>query len=156
MTVWDVGGQHQVRAPGPAAPRPPGPRAAAGAACCLPPWGRCVCCPKRPVPSALRLARTPHSSPRKHPSQIRPLWRHYFHNTQGLIFVVDSADRERIEEAAGELHRVLAEVGGRGSGPADAGQSCGACLSPPLQLGARCPPTLALPHHLPYAARPRP
>lgn len=26
--------------------------------------------------------------------KIRPLWRHYFQNTQGLIFVVDSNDRE--------------------------------------------------------------
>ena len=25
--------------------------------------------------------------------RIRPLWRHYFQNTQGLIFVVDSNDR---------------------------------------------------------------
>merc|ERR1712137_1443894 len=31
--------------------------------------------------------------------KIRPLWRHYFQNTQGLIFVVDSNDRERIAEA---------------------------------------------------------
>lgn len=29
--------------------------------------------------------------------KIRPLWRHYFSNTQGLIFVVDSNDRDRIE-----------------------------------------------------------
>ena len=28
--------------------------------------------------------------------KIRPLWRHYYHNTQGIIFVVDSNDRERI------------------------------------------------------------
>ena len=26
--------------------------------------------------------------------KIRPLWRHYYQNTQGLIFVVDSNDRE--------------------------------------------------------------
>ena len=26
--------------------------------------------------------------------KIRPLWRHYFQNTQGLIFVVDSNDRD--------------------------------------------------------------
>uniref|UniRef100_A0A672YUP3 ADP-ribosylation factor n=1 Tax=Sphaeramia orbicularis TaxID=375764 RepID=A0A672YUP3_9TELE len=30
--------------------------------------------------------------------KIRPLWRHYFQNTQGLIFVVDSNDRERVNE----------------------------------------------------------
>lgn len=35
--------------------------------------------------------------------RIRPLWRHYFQNTQGLIFVVDSNDRERIAEAEREL-----------------------------------------------------
>lgn len=42
--------------------------------------------------------------------QIRPLWRHYFQNTQGLIFVVDSNDKERISEARDELHRMLNEV----------------------------------------------
>uniref|UniRef100_A0A803NR85 ADP-ribosylation factor n=1 Tax=Cannabis sativa TaxID=3483 RepID=A0A803NR85_CANSA len=41
--------------------------------------------------------------------EIRPLWRHYFQNTQGLIFVVDSNDRERISEAKDELHRMLNE-----------------------------------------------
>ncbi|KAM9362295.1 uncharacterized protein ABDE67_000331 [Symphorus nematophorus] len=40
---------------------------------------------------------------------IRPLWRHYYTNSQGLIFVVDSNDPERIKEAADELHRVLEE-----------------------------------------------
>jgi len=41
--------------------------------------------------------------------KIRPLWRHYFQNTQGLIFVVDSNDRERIAEAHDELHKMLGE-----------------------------------------------
>ena len=41
--------------------------------------------------------------------QIRPLWRHYFQNTQGLIFVVDSNDRDRVSEARDELHRMLNE-----------------------------------------------
>merc|ERR1712087_121387 len=48
--------------------------------------------------------------------KIRPLWRHYYQNTQGVIFVVDSNDRERIDDASGsdnsakeELHRMLAE-----------------------------------------------
>ncbi|KAH9742271.1 ADP-ribosylation factor A1B [Citrus sinensis] len=40
---------------------------------------------------------------------IRPLWRHYFQNTQGLIFVVDSNDRDRVVEARDELHRMLNE-----------------------------------------------
>ncbi|KAL1426137.1 hypothetical protein MTO96_018515 [Rhipicephalus appendiculatus] len=41
--------------------------------------------------------------------KIRPLWRHYFQNTQGLIFVVDSNDRERITEAQDELQKMLSE-----------------------------------------------
>ena len=40
---------------------------------------------------------------------MRPLWRHYFQNTQGLIFVVDSNDRERISEAREELAKMLSE-----------------------------------------------
>ena len=58
--------------------------------------------------------------------KIRPLWRHYFQvfyildwgflsyylllkfqNTQGLIFVVDSNDRERISEAREELQKMV-------------------------------------------------
>ncbi|KAG6595012.1 ADP-ribosylation factor 1-like [Cucurbita pepo subsp. pepo] len=41
--------------------------------------------------------------------KIRPLWRHYFQNTHGLIFVVDSNDKDRISEARDELHRMLSE-----------------------------------------------
>lgn len=56
--------------------------------------------------------------------KIRPLWRHYFNNTQGiildniltadvkflgLIFVVDSNDRERIEKSKEELMKMLNE-----------------------------------------------
>ncbi|XP_043711903.1 ADP-ribosylation factor 1-like [Telopea speciosissima] len=41
--------------------------------------------------------------------KIRPLWRHYFQNSQGVIFVVDSNDRERISEARNELQRMLSE-----------------------------------------------
>ncbi|CAL8353981.1 ADP-ribosylation factor 4 [Gadus morhua] len=40
---------------------------------------------------------------------VRTLWRHYFTNTQGLIYVVDSNDPERMKEAATELHRMLEE-----------------------------------------------
>uniref|UniRef100_A0A8B9JVL7 ARF GTPase 5 n=1 Tax=Astyanax mexicanus TaxID=7994 RepID=A0A8B9JVL7_ASTMX len=36
--------------------------------------------------------------------KIRPLWRHYFQNTQGLIFVVDSNDRERVADGMFRLH----------------------------------------------------
>eukprot|EP00917_Polyrhabdina_sp_WS-2016_P013167 GHVP01028986.1.p1 GENE.GHVP01028986.1~~GHVP01028986.1.p1 ORF type:complete len:182 (+),score=16.19 GHVP01028986.1:25-570(+) len=41
--------------------------------------------------------------------KIRRLWRHYYSNTDGLIFVVDSNDRDRIDDAREELHRMLAE-----------------------------------------------
>jgi small GTP-binding protein len=41
--------------------------------------------------------------------KIRPLWRHYFQNTQGLIFVVDSNDRERAQEAKEEMNRMINE-----------------------------------------------
>lgn len=48
--------------------------------------------------------------------KIRPLWRHYYQNTQAVIFVVDSNDRERIDDsrdyensAREELSRMLAE-----------------------------------------------
>ncbi|KAF2024618.1 ARF/SAR superfamily [Setomelanomma holmii] len=49
--------------------------------------------------------------------KIRPLWRHYFSGmlghdgtvpgTQGLIFVIDSNDRDRIDEARTELTRII-------------------------------------------------
>lgn len=39
--------------------------------------------------------------------KIRPLWRHYFEGSQGVIFVVDSNDRERIPDAADELKSLL-------------------------------------------------
>jgi len=48
--------------------------------------------------------------------KIRPLWRHYYQNTQGIIFVVDSNDKERLDSGSSseasakeELHRMLAE-----------------------------------------------
>jgi len=41
--------------------------------------------------------------------KLRALWRHYFQNTQAVIFVVDSSDRHRLQEAAEELHRLIKE-----------------------------------------------
>jgi len=41
--------------------------------------------------------------------KIRTLWKHYFENTEGIVWVIDSADTSRIAEAKEELHRVLAE-----------------------------------------------
>ena len=41
--------------------------------------------------------------------KIRVLWKHYYENTDGLIFVVDSNNRDRIEDAGEELKKMLAE-----------------------------------------------
>merc|ERR1712076_160972 len=41
--------------------------------------------------------------------KIRPLWRHYYQGTQGLIFVVDSNDRDRVEDAKEELDKMINE-----------------------------------------------
>ena len=41
--------------------------------------------------------------------KIRPLWRHYYANTNAVIFVVDSNDRERISEARDELQKMLCD-----------------------------------------------
>ena len=55
-------------------------------------------------------------------SKIYPLWRHYYHDTDAIIFVVDSNDKERITDETGydssakeELHRMLAEDELKGS-----------------------------------------
>eukprot|EP00408_Alexandrium_pacificum_P023631 CAMPEP_0171184808 /NCGR_PEP_ID=MMETSP0790-20130122/15974_1 /TAXON_ID=2925 /ORGANISM="Alexandrium catenella, Strain OF101" /LENGTH=143 /DNA_ID=CAMNT_0011649805 /DNA_START=93 /DNA_END=520 /DNA_ORIENTATION=- len=37
----------------------------------------------------------------------RRIWQHYYQNTDALIFVVDSSDRDRIEEANEELLKML-------------------------------------------------
>ncbi|KAJ1112385.1 hypothetical protein NDU88_000650 [Pleurodeles waltl] len=42
--------------------------------------------------------------------KIRALWKHYFINTDGLLFVVDSADPARFEEARAELVAILENV----------------------------------------------
>ena len=41
--------------------------------------------------------------------KIRVLWKHYYQNADGLIFVVDSNDKDRLEEASEELHKMIAE-----------------------------------------------
>jgi len=40
---------------------------------------------------------------------IRPYWKHYFDNTDALVFVIDSADVKRIEDAGRELASLLDE-----------------------------------------------
>jgi small GTP-binding protein len=41
--------------------------------------------------------------------KIRPLWKQFYKNAKVLVFVVDSSDRERVDEARDELHRMLQE-----------------------------------------------
>ncbi|XP_065341909.1 ADP-ribosylation factor-like protein 2 [Cloeon dipterum] len=40
---------------------------------------------------------------------LRSFWRNYFESTDGLIWVVDSADKRRLEDCCRELHSLLAE-----------------------------------------------
>ncbi len=39
--------------------------------------------------------------------KLRPLWRHYYRGANALIYIVDSTDKDRIEESADELHTIL-------------------------------------------------
>ncbi|MES1913745.1 MAG: hypothetical protein MHM6MM_005907 [Cercozoa sp. M6MM] len=41
--------------------------------------------------------------------KLRPLWRHYYAGTSGVIFVVDSNDTERVELAKQEMHFLMQE-----------------------------------------------
>lgn len=41
--------------------------------------------------------------------RLRPLWRHYYENTNGVIFVVDSCDKTRMKIAKDEIARMMAE-----------------------------------------------
>eukprot|EP00930_Biecheleria_cincta_P069471 TRINITY_DN5720_c0_g1_i1.p1 TRINITY_DN5720_c0_g1~~TRINITY_DN5720_c0_g1_i1.p1 ORF type:complete len:174 (-),score=40.09 TRINITY_DN5720_c0_g1_i1:42-563(-) len=40
-------------------------------------------------------------------NRTRQIWQHYYQNTDALIFVIDSSDRARIDEAHEELMRML-------------------------------------------------
>lgn len=41
--------------------------------------------------------------------EIRPYWKNYYENTDGLVYVVDSADDMRLKECTEELKSLLAE-----------------------------------------------
>ena len=41
--------------------------------------------------------------------KIKMLWRHYYQNTQLVIFVIDSTDKDRIDEAKEEVHKLMSE-----------------------------------------------
>ena len=47
--------------------------------------------------------------------KIRPLWKHYYENTDACVWIVDSADAERMEECRDELHHVMSNDGLRGA-----------------------------------------
>ena len=40
---------------------------------------------------------------------LRSYWRNYFESTDGLVWVVDSADRSRMSDCKQELHSLLME-----------------------------------------------
>ena len=40
---------------------------------------------------------------------IRPYWKQYYDSTDALIYVIDSADKKRVEETGEELSRLLEE-----------------------------------------------
>ena len=42
---------------------------------------------------------------------IRPYWRNYFENTDALVYVIDSADKNRLIEAKDELVKLVKEEG---------------------------------------------
>ena len=41
--------------------------------------------------------------------KIRVLWKHYVNKVDGIMFFIDSSNRDRIEDAAEELKKLLAE-----------------------------------------------
>merc|ERR1719230_524544 len=40
---------------------------------------------------------------------IRPYWKNYYQNTDAIVYIVDSSDRRRVDEAAEELTTLLEE-----------------------------------------------
>ena len=41
--------------------------------------------------------------------KIRRLWSHYYENSDAIVYVIDSNDRDRLSEARDELHKMLDE-----------------------------------------------
>ena len=42
-------------------------------------------------------------------NMLKLFWRHYYSNVQGIIYVIDSTDKDRIELAKEELWKLLSE-----------------------------------------------
>ena len=49
-------------------------------------------------------------------SSLRSYWRNYFESTDGVVWVVDSGDRQRLQLCATELRALLREEVGPGGG----------------------------------------
>jgi len=64
----------------------------------------------RARPRSVRCTAADHADP-----PLRPSRRYYYQNTDALIYIVDSADPSRFEEARNELHRVLSDDELRGA-----------------------------------------
>ena len=45
--------------------------------------------------------------------KMRNVWKYYYSSTDGIIFVIDSSNKERVMEARDELGRVLANEDAR-------------------------------------------
>eukprot|EP00512_Aurantiochytrium_limacinum_P006426 CAMPEP_0171514764 /NCGR_PEP_ID=MMETSP0959-20130129/3040_1 /TAXON_ID=87120 /ORGANISM="Aurantiochytrium limacinum, Strain ATCCMYA-1381" /LENGTH=166 /DNA_ID=CAMNT_0012053155 /DNA_START=704 /DNA_END=1201 /DNA_ORIENTATION=- len=43
-------------------------------------------------------------------STLRPYWRHHYTGTQGIVFVIDSTDRGRFDDALNELRVLLVDA----------------------------------------------
>nr|XP_009862219.1 ADP-ribosylation factor 6-like [Ciona intestinalis] len=42
--------------------------------------------------------------------KIRDLWRHYYEEVDGILFVIDSTDQGRIDEAKEALHKAMRDI----------------------------------------------
>ena len=41
--------------------------------------------------------------------QLRKLWKHYYTDSDAIIFVVDSNDKDRLDESRDELHKMMSD-----------------------------------------------
>jgi GTPase SAR1 family protein len=60
-----------------------------------------------PPCTTIRSTHSPLSLPLSGQDKIRPLWRHYYQNSNGLIFVIDSNDSNRLPLVRAELCTLL-------------------------------------------------
>lgn len=79
--------------------------------------------------------------------KLRPLWRHYFNNTDALIYVVDCCDRERVGRAASEF-KVGVHAAAVDALHAFACAGVNRVVAPSWNRGRRSPPGWCLTPHL--------